>query len=78
MKIRVLLFDANKVERKVLEDKALEERYQFALNELKTGVCVGIMTLTAFRTLFNDGYFHINDCFVYFYKMQQSEESKVV
>ena len=45
---RVLLFDANKIERQDLENKTSNERYQFAINELKTGICVSIMTLKAF------------------------------
>lgn len=65
---RVLLFDANKIERQVLEDKTSNERYQFAVNELKTGICVSIMTLKAFQTLFNEGVIS-SDYLVYFYEL---------
>ena len=65
---RVLLFDANKIERQDLEDKTSNERYQFAVNELKTGICVSIMTLKAFQTLFNEGVIKPEDYLVYFYE----------
>ena len=65
---RVLLFDANKIERQVLEDKTSSERYQFAINELKTGNCVSIMTLKAFQRLFNEGVID-EDYFVYFHEV---------
>lgn len=65
---RVLLFDANKIERQDLEDKTINERYQFAINELKTGICVSIMTLKAFQTLFNEGVIS-SDYLVYFYEL---------
>lgn len=32
---RVLLFDGSKIERQELEDNTSNERYQFAINELK-------------------------------------------
>lgn len=64
--IKVLLFDANKIERHELEDKTSNERYQFAINELKTGICVSIMTLKAFQTLFNEGAICPDDYFIYF------------
>lgn len=63
---RVLLFDANKIERQELEDKTSNERYQFAINELKTGICVSIVTLTAFQTLFNEFVIRPDDYFIYF------------
>lgn len=66
--IRVLLFDANKIGRQDLEDKTSNERYQFAINELKTGICVSIMTLKAFQTLFNEGVIDEN-YFVYFHEV---------
>ena len=65
---RALLFDANKIERQDLENKTSNERYQFAINELKTGICVSIMTLKAFQTLFNDGVID-EDYFVYFHEV---------
>ena len=65
---RVLLFDANKIMRQELEDKTSNERYQFAINELKTGNCVSIMTLKAFQTLFNEGVIN-SDCLVYFHEL---------
>ena len=65
---RVLLFDANKIKRQDLEDKTNNERYQFAINELKTGICVSIMTLKAFQTLFNEGVIS-SDYLVYFYEL---------
>ena len=65
---RVLLFDANKIERQDLEDKTINERYQFAINELKTGICVSIMTLKAFQTLLNEGVIS-SDYLVYFYEL---------
>lgn len=65
---RVLLFDANKIERKDLEDKTSNELYQFAINELKTGICVSIMTLRDFQTLFNEGVIN-EDYFVYFHEV---------
>ena len=64
---RALLFDANKIERQELENKTSNECYQFAINELKTGICVSIMTLKAFQTLFNEGAISSNDYLVYFY-----------
>ena len=65
---RVLLFNANKIERQDLENKTSNELYQFAINELKTGICVGIMTLKAFQTLFNEG--AVNEYyFVYFHEV---------
>ena len=64
---RVLLFDVNEIDRQDLEDKTSNERYQFAVNELKTGICVSIMTLKAFQTLFNEGAISSNDYWVYFY-----------
>lgn len=64
---RVLLFDGSKIERQELEDKTSNERYQFAINELKTGICVSIMTLKAFQTLFNEGAIS-NDYWIYFYE----------
>ena len=65
---RVLLFDANKIERQELENKTSNERYQFAINELKTGICVSIMTLKAFQTLFNEGVIS-SDYLAYFYEL---------
>ena len=65
---RVLLFDANKILRQELEDMTSNERYQFAINELKTGNCVSIMTLKAFQTLFNEGVIN-EDYFVYFHEL---------
>ena len=62
---RVLLFDANKIVRQELEDKTNNERYQFAVNELLSGICVSIMTLKAFQTLFNEGVIN-SDYFIYF------------
>ena len=66
--IRVLLFDANKIERQDLENKTSNERYQFAINELKTGICVSIMTLKAFQTHFNEGVID-EGYFVYFHEV---------
>ena len=66
---RVLLFDANKIEHQELEDKTSNERYQFAINELKTGICVSIMTLKAFQTLFNEGSINYDYYFVYFHEV---------
>ena len=66
---RVLLFDANKIEHQELEDKKSNERYQFAINELKTGICVSIMTLKAFQTLFNEGAINYDYYFVYFHEV---------
>jgi hypothetical protein len=63
---RVLLFNANKIERQVLENKTSSERYQFAINELKTGICVSIVALTAFQTLFNECVIRPDDYFIYF------------
>ena len=65
---RVLLFDANKIKRQDLEDMTNNERYQFAINELNTGICVGIMTLKAFQTLFNECVIN-SDYLVYFYEL---------
>ena len=65
---RVLLFDENNIERQELEDMTSNERYQFAINELKTGICVSIMTLKAFQTLFNEGVID-EDYFVYFHEV---------
>lgn len=65
---RVLLFDAYKIERQDLEDKISNELYQFAINELKTGICVSIMTLRDFQTLFNEGVIN-DDYFVYFHEV---------
>ena len=65
---RVLLFNANKIERQDLENKTSNELYQFAINELKTGICVCIMTLKAFQTLFNEGAVN-EDYFVYFHEV---------
>lgn len=65
---RVLLFDANKIEHQKLENKTSNERYQLAINELKTGICVSIMTLKAFQTLFNEGVID-EDYFIYFHEV---------
>ena len=65
---RVLLFDANKIERHELQDKTSNERYQFASKGLKTGICVSVMTLKDFQTLFNEGVIN-EDYFVYFYEV---------
>ena len=65
---RVLLFDANKIERQDLENKTSNERYKFAINELKTGICVSVMTLKSFQTLFNEGVID-EDYFVYFHEV---------
>ena len=65
---KVLLFDANKIMRQELEDKTSNERYQFAINELKTGNCASIMTLKAFQTLFNEGVIN-SDYLVYFHEL---------
>ena len=65
---KVLLFDANKIERQELENKTSNERYQFAISELKTGICVSIMTLKAFQTLFNEGVID-EDYFIYFHEV---------
>jgi hypothetical protein len=66
---KVLLFDANKIERHELEDQTSNERYQFAINELKTGICVSVMTLKAFQTLFNECVINSDDYLVYFYEL---------
>ena len=47
-----------------IDQKAL----QIAINELKTGICVSVMTLKAFQTLFNEGVIN-EDYFVYFYEV---------
>ena len=65
---RVLLFNANKIERQDLKNKTSNELYQFAINELKTGICVSIMTLKDFQTLFNEGAVN-EDYFVYFHEV---------
>lgn len=62
---QVLLFDANKIERQDLQDKISNEIYQFAINELKTGICVSIMTLRAFQTLFNEGVINEDTLFTF-------------
>jgi hypothetical protein len=65
---RVLLFDANKIKHQDLEDMTNNERYQFAINELDTGLCVSIMTLKAFQTLFNECVIN-SDYLVYFHEL---------